>query len=1108
MSLVPKNEVDDEFFPSKSATAVGENLTKEEMVDPLQRRENTPTTFDNEDIPNHPKMKPHCVDDNITNAESTDISYRSISAYGRLTQIDDTVVHALEPQPCKDIQGNNGGQNEPVKDNISLTVNQGVRDNADTISDTSLPVSTELSPIQNLSSWTELNTRDRHRDDFAYSKDIHSTKKDNDPNSTKSSFCIDVDKSGHHGILTSAPVSNRVESLALQAGESEENNARDGQSNSKPEKIDSFNSHLDSTRSVDSHNALDAGQSAKSQFSMVEESQRTIYSGSKLGEKMIDTLKPTNISTDQIQSAQNSISYRGFSNTTVRENPAVDNLNERNFDVETRKNNPHSSTGFHLPSVNKQSQIFEIPASVDQENTQNSRARSTHYGASVVYTSTNMESGITDQGNEKEWNTSHQSRSRFEPDPNQQTGQCYNSLDVAKRQLYDRTVNGEKILNSASSVTNTLCDGSVRRPDHNSNGIVHKSLPPEVMQSCEKRRTISVGQLKMALFLESSRTHDGLGAQRIFSDYLEALEKFITLGSQERSISERSDSAVSPRRGIETTLKNFLKTGKMKRLHNKLILAIMSESLRLNVPLKTTFSHLPTHCKKATKIHFIPREQVDFNVKSIAQDESIGFGNEIDDLKDTARDRELRLREWDYNFGPTSGAWTTFGNELSISNSHVSGFDYKDAVCSNKRAYSISNEVLPSARLPGALEIDPFARKIARQTALTVSDNAIWLLIIAVREHSKALITETISNCRDLDNGYASGLPKSFMNSIAHNSDVSVGNSIQKALDDIAVDYASSAEKRKITVINAADLFEAIVANPVLAGGNISSSRLASMQSLSSSCSQVHHDLDRVNCVVNAAIERTASNWQQYSSVNNLEDVVTDPLQPGMEVPKPKRAKASAKASPSQVESRQTLASSQRKQSNKSRGRTSTALVSSASISDHNKKIPVENEKKKIESGPTSLLNDLTPKLLQLEKRSSHHPKEENTNSTDSKPKENGAERSTPAGPVKSTSAQRRGSKNLAALMARSTSRPQSTSDDKKNTGVESSSPNETNDSSHVKHVSRTSGSEKENDDNETKPTTPSPSPPARPRGRGFGVKNLAAMRARSSVSESGDSGK
>mmetsp|Transcript_27572 Transcript_27572/g.56743 ORF Transcript_27572/g.56743 Transcript_27572/m.56743 type:complete len:81 (-) Transcript_27572:52-294(-) len=78
----------------------------------------------------------------------------------------------------------------------------------------------------------------------------------------------------------------------------------------------------------------------------------------------------------------------------------------------------------------------------------------------------------------------------------------------------------------------------------------------------------------------------------------------------------------------------------------------------------------------------------------------------------------------------------------------------------------------------------------------------------------------------------------------------------------------------------------------------------------------------------------------------------------------------------------------------------------------------------------------------------------------------------------------------------------------KKNTGVESSSPNETNDSSHVKHVSRTSGSEKENDDNETKPTTPSPSPPARPRGRGFGVKNLAAMRARSSVSESGDSGK
>lgn len=85
------------------------------------------------------------------------------------------------------------------------------------------------------------------------------------------------------------------------------------------------------------------------------------------------------------------------------------------------------------------------------------------------------------------------------------------------------------------------------------------------------------------------------------------------------------------------------------------LLAIMSESLRLKVPLKATISHLPTHWKKVTKIHFIPREQVDFDNKSIAQDESIGFGKEMNDLKDIARDRELRLREWKYNFGPTSG---------------------------------------------------------------------------------------------------------------------------------------------------------------------------------------------------------------------------------------------------------------------------------------------------------------------------------------------------------------------------------------------------------------------------------------------------------------------
>ncbi len=443
-----------------------------------------------------------------------------------------------------------------------------------------------------------------------------------------------------------------------------------------------------------------------------------------------------------------------------------------------------------------------------------------------------------------------------------------------------------------------------------------------------------------------------------------------------------------------------------------------------------------------------------------------------------------------------------FGNELNISKSYLPGFDVNDAACDNLRACSTFDEIIPSARLPGALEIDPFVRKMAQQTALTVSENAIWLLVVAVREHSKAVITETISSCKNLDKGCASELPKSFMNSIAHTCDAPVRGSIQKPPIDNSIEVMNSTETRKMAVINASDLSVALVANPVLVGGIRSSSRLAYTPNLSRFRIQVAHNLDQVNCVINAAIERTASNLQRKS-----EGVTTDPLQPDMEVLNLNRSKASTKASAPRAKSRQPTASSQIKENKKSRSGTSSALVSFASIFGHNEKSPVKVEKKVIESGPTSLLNAVTPKLLQLEQGLSDHLEEEKTTSSDSKGKKNEARRSLPE-PMQKTTAQRRGSKNLAALMARSTSRPQSTSDDKTSILVESSSQNKTNDSSHMISVSKSSGPEKGNDNDEAKPTTCNPNPPARPRGRGFGVKNLAAMRARSSVNESVESGK
>jgi hypothetical protein len=81
---------------------------------------------------------------------------------------------------------------------------------------------------------------------------------------------------------------------------------------------------------------------------------------------------------------------------------------------------------------------------------------------------------------------------------------------------------------------------------------VHKQLP-------------SVSQLKMALFLESTRLSRGVGAASDFANYWECLERYITLNSH---ASEMNRS----RHDIDATLHSFLKTRKLKRLHNKLVL--------------------------------------------------------------------------------------------------------------------------------------------------------------------------------------------------------------------------------------------------------------------------------------------------------------------------------------------------------------------------------------------------------------------------------------------------------------------------------------------------------------------------------------------------------
>ena len=100
-------------------------------------------------------------------------------------------------------------------------------------------------------------------------------------------------------------------------------------------------------------------------------------------------------------------------------------------------------------------------------------------------------------------------------------------------------------------------------------GVSMSILYPETTPTKEAH---SVGQLKMALFLEASKVHRGKRAEHIFAKYWQTLGEYITIGLNKGFIRVRSDLSSSSCAGIEAILRSFLKTRKMKRLHNKLIL--------------------------------------------------------------------------------------------------------------------------------------------------------------------------------------------------------------------------------------------------------------------------------------------------------------------------------------------------------------------------------------------------------------------------------------------------------------------------------------------------------------------------------------------------------
>ena len=202
------------------------------------------------------------------------------------------------------------------------------------------------------------------------------------------------------------------------------------------------------------------------------------------------------------------------------------------------------------------------------------------------------------------------------------------------------------------------------------------------------------------------------------------------------------------------------------------------------------------------------------------------------------------------NFGLKSGTWSVCGDDLITNQVAPSNVIQPSLVATIRCGETVDEEIIPSARLPGALEIEPMIRKLTTHSGIHATDNAIWMLVVAIREYSSSLIKKIIANDKDLDEGYSPQLPNHFQTSLA----------CQHLLENATTDE-DDAKKKKIDemrVINSTSLSHVLGENPAS-----SSSRLTSMYTDMVSddrglSSRPPDQLEHVKCIINASIQRAA----------------------------------------------------------------------------------------------------------------------------------------------------------------------------------------------------------------------------------------------------------
>lgn len=221
----------------------------------------------------------------------------------------------------------------------------------------------------------------------------------------------------------------------------------------------------------------------------------------------------------------------------------------------------------------------------------------------------------------------------------------------------------------------------------------------------------SVQAIKVRIYSAGVVAHRGKGAEKLFASYWGALCRCFGTRLQ----GDGSDKRAWMLKGSRDVIKTFLTTRKLRRLHNSLILGLLDRCADDTASADDVAAHIPSPWRR--RVHVIRKD----DARHCISIESNEF--------------ETAIKS---DFQTQSRLWTSADvpEELFTIPENI-----RPSLSLGMSARTDDN----SPPLPGALLVDPYVRSAAQREGLKVSENAVWLVVVGMREYVKSLLKNTIA---------------------------------------------------------------------------------------------------------------------------------------------------------------------------------------------------------------------------------------------------------------------------------------------------------------------------------------------------------------------------